>query len=187
MSNNHGENNPPERQLRQIRAAWLGYHPERICRSLVTDCGRSGALPPPARRHDSPVFRLIYRFSEDIDIFLDRAALGFTGKRDLEDEDFSNTRRKQLDKQLRKAIQNEVATTAMPLAFCLACSASSPATLERPETVVRVLCGVSGSQAVGYNTGDQRLIVFTVPTPLSHSKVVLTVYSATSKEKVLLD
>ena len=31
----------------------------------------------------SKVFRLIHRFSEDIDVSLDRAALGFTGKRDL--------------------------------------------------------------------------------------------------------
>jgi hypothetical protein len=62
----------------------------------------------------SKVFRLIHRFSEDIDISLDRAALGFTGKRDLANEDLSNTKRKQLDKQLREAIQNEVTTKILP-------------------------------------------------------------------------
>jgi len=62
----------------------------------------------------SKVFRLIHRFSEDIDVSLDRAALGFTGKRDLADKDLSNTKRKQLDKQLREAIQNEVTTKILP-------------------------------------------------------------------------
>jgi hypothetical protein len=45
---------------------------------------------------------------------LDRAALGFTGKRDLVNEDLSNTKRKQLDKQLREAIENEVTTKIVP-------------------------------------------------------------------------
>jgi hypothetical protein len=62
----------------------------------------------------SKVFKLIHRFSEDIDVSLDRAALGFTGKRDLADKDLSSTKRKQLDKQLREAIQNEVTTKILP-------------------------------------------------------------------------
>lgn len=62
----------------------------------------------------SKVFRLIHRFSEDIDISLERAGLGFTGKRDLADKSLSNTKRKQLDKQLREAIQNEVTTQILP-------------------------------------------------------------------------
>ncbi len=62
----------------------------------------------------SKVFKLIHRFSEDIDVSLDRAALGFTGKRDLADKALSNTKRKQLDKQLREAIQNEVTTKILP-------------------------------------------------------------------------
>ena len=62
----------------------------------------------------SKVFRLIHRFSEDIDISLDRAALGFTGKRDLADKALSNTKRKQLDKQLREASRNEVTTKILP-------------------------------------------------------------------------
>lgn len=62
----------------------------------------------------SKVFGLIHRFSEDIDVSLDRAPLGFTGKRDLADETLSNTKRKQLDKQLREAIQNEVTTKILP-------------------------------------------------------------------------
>ena len=50
----------------------------------------------------------------DIDVSLDRAALGFTGKRDLANEDLSNTKRKQLDKQLREAIENEGTTKILP-------------------------------------------------------------------------
>jgi hypothetical protein len=62
----------------------------------------------------SKVFGLIHRFSEDIDISLDRAALGFTDKCDLADKAFSKTKRRQLDKQLREAIQNEVTTKILP-------------------------------------------------------------------------
>src|ERR1700730_16370015 len=62
----------------------------------------------------SKVFGLIHRFSEDIDVSLDRAALGFTGKRALADKALSNTERRQLDKQLREAIQAEVTTTILP-------------------------------------------------------------------------
>jgi hypothetical protein len=62
----------------------------------------------------SKVFGLIHRFSEDIDVSLDRAALGFTGKRDLADRALSNTKRRQLDKQLREAIQAEVTTKILP-------------------------------------------------------------------------
>jgi predicted nucleotidyltransferase component of viral defense system len=66
-------------------------------------CFKGGTSP-------SKVFRLIHRFSEDIHVSLDRAALGFTGKRDLADEALSNTKRRHLDKQLREAIQAEVTT-----------------------------------------------------------------------------
>src|SRR2546425_5916417 len=49
----------------------------------------------------SKVFNLIRRFSEDIDISIDRAALGFTGKRDLANPELSATKRKELDLELR--------------------------------------------------------------------------------------
>src|ERR1700733_12162372 len=49
----------------------------------------------------SKVFRLIDRFSEDIDISMDRAALGFTGERDLAHPQLSTTKRKALDVELR--------------------------------------------------------------------------------------
>jgi hypothetical protein len=62
----------------------------------------------------SKVFGLIHRFSEDIDVSLDRVALGFTGKRDLADKALSNTNRRQLGKQLREAIQAEVTTKILP-------------------------------------------------------------------------
>jgi predicted nucleotidyltransferase component of viral defense system len=44
----------------------------------------------------SKVFRLIDRFSEDTDISIDRAALGFSGERDLVNPALSATRRKAL-------------------------------------------------------------------------------------------
>jgi hypothetical protein len=62
----------------------------------------------------SKVFNLIERFSEDIDISLDRAALGFTGERDLANPTLSNTKRKELDLELRAAIEKEVKTNILP-------------------------------------------------------------------------
>jgi len=56
----------------------------------------------------SKIFNLIDRFSEDIDISVDRAALGFTGERDLANPALSNTKRKDLDMELRAAIEKEV-------------------------------------------------------------------------------
>jgi hypothetical protein len=62
----------------------------------------------------SKVFDLIERFSEDIDISLDRSALGFTGERDLANPKLSNTKRKELDLELRAAIEKEVKTNILP-------------------------------------------------------------------------
>jgi hypothetical protein len=56
----------------------------------------------------SKVFGLIERLSEDIDISIDRAALGFTGERDMANPALTNTKRKALDEQLRAAITAEV-------------------------------------------------------------------------------
>ncbi|HYU22263.1 MAG TPA: nucleotidyl transferase AbiEii/AbiGii toxin family protein [Candidatus Dormibacteraeota bacterium] len=53
--------------------------------------------------NDSKVFGLIDRFSEDIDISIDRAALGFSGERDLANPLLSGTKRKALDEELRAA------------------------------------------------------------------------------------
>jgi len=58
----------------------------------------------------SKVFNLIDRFSEDIDVSLDRAALGFSGQRDLANPTLSNTKRRELDLQLREKIETEVKT-----------------------------------------------------------------------------
>lgn len=62
----------------------------------------------------SKVFRLIERFSEDIDISLDRAALGFTGDRDLANPALSNTKRRDLDRELRAEIEREVKGSILP-------------------------------------------------------------------------
>jgi hypothetical protein len=62
----------------------------------------------------SKVFRLIDRFSEDIDISIDRAALGFSGERDLASPKLSTTKRKALDQELREAITKEVQSNILP-------------------------------------------------------------------------
>jgi hypothetical protein len=62
----------------------------------------------------SKVFRIIDRFSEDIDISIDRAALGFTGERDLANPKLSTTKRKALDHELRAAITEEVNSKILP-------------------------------------------------------------------------
>jgi len=62
----------------------------------------------------SKVFGLIHRFSEDIDISLDRAAFGFIGERDLAKKDLSNEKRKQLNKELRAAIHDEAVIRILP-------------------------------------------------------------------------
>jgi hypothetical protein len=57
---------------------------------------------------------LIDRLSEDIDISIDRAALGFSGDRDLANPALSVTKRKALDQELRAAITNEVNSRILP-------------------------------------------------------------------------
>ena len=67
----------------------------------------------------SKVFRLIDRLSEDIDISIDRAALGFSGERDLANPDLSVTRlageklgesclRRQVVERMRAALHESV-------------------------------------------------------------------------------
>ena len=56
----------------------------------------------------SKVFGLIERLSEDVDVSIDRTALGFTGERDMANPALTNTKRKALDEQLRAAITAEV-------------------------------------------------------------------------------
>lgn len=62
----------------------------------------------------SKVFGLIDRLSEDIDISIDRTALGFSGERDLANPDLSVTKRKALDQELRAAITKEVNSHVLP-------------------------------------------------------------------------
>jgi Nucleotidyl transferase AbiEii toxin, Type IV TA system len=62
----------------------------------------------------SKVFGLIDRFSEDIDVSINRAALGFTGDCDLANPLLPGTKRKALDKELRAAITAEVNSKILP-------------------------------------------------------------------------
>jgi hypothetical protein len=62
----------------------------------------------------SKVFGLIDRFSEDIDISIDRAALGFSGERDLGNPSLSGTKRKTLSNELKTAIATEAKSRILP-------------------------------------------------------------------------
>ena len=62
----------------------------------------------------SKVFGLIHRFSEDIDISLNRAALGFVGDRDMANPTLSGNKRRQIDEELRAAIEKNVKETILP-------------------------------------------------------------------------
>src|SRR5271156_4368341 len=62
----------------------------------------------------SKVFGLIDRFSEDIDISINRAALGFSGERDMANPNLSGSKRKALDEELRSAITTEVNSRILP-------------------------------------------------------------------------
>ncbi len=62
----------------------------------------------------SKVFNLIQRFSEDIDVSLNRRALGFSGERDMANPRLSVTQRKKLDKELRAAITAQVTNNILP-------------------------------------------------------------------------
>lgn len=58
----------------------------------------------------SKVFNAINRFSEDIDLAVDYAALGFTGDRDPRQEDISKTRRNAILAEMMAACQHYIGT-----------------------------------------------------------------------------
>jgi hypothetical protein len=62
----------------------------------------------------SKAFDLIRRFSEDIDISLDRRALGFVGDRDIANPNLTKTKLKDLEKELQTAIENTVRDNILP-------------------------------------------------------------------------
>src|SRR5271155_1050162 len=62
----------------------------------------------------SKVFGLINRFSEDIDISINRAALGFSGERDAANPELTKSRRDALHNELSAAITTEVRSNILP-------------------------------------------------------------------------
>ncbi|MDG2340153.1 MAG: nucleotidyl transferase AbiEii/AbiGii toxin family protein [Paracoccaceae bacterium] len=56
----------------------------------------------------SKAYDVIHRFSEDVDLSLDRAQLGFEGDRDPENPNLSGKKQKQLVKELQDAAEAEV-------------------------------------------------------------------------------
>ncbi len=56
----------------------------------------------------SKAYDVIHRFSEDVDLSLDRARLGFEGERDPEHPDLSGKKQKQLLQELQHAAEAEV-------------------------------------------------------------------------------
>lgn len=61
----------------------------------------------------SKAYDVIHRFSEDVDLSLDRAQLGFEGDRDPENPDLSGGKRKSLLQKLQEAAEAEVSGPLM--------------------------------------------------------------------------
>ena len=61
----------------------------------------------------SKAYDVIHRFSEDVDLSLDRAQLGFAGDRDPENPDLSGKKQKQLLQELQDAAEAEVSGPLM--------------------------------------------------------------------------
>lgn len=96
----------------------------------------------------SKVFQLIQRFSEDIDVSLDRASLGFYGDRDLANPTHSKTKRKQLDMELRSAIGTTVNKEILP----------------RMRAALELILGVGGWQMTPLaEANDEMTLVFHYP------------------------
>lgn len=54
----------------------------------------------------SKAYNVIHRFSEDVDLSIDREQLGFTGDRDPEDHNLSGNKQKKLLEELEAAAEN---------------------------------------------------------------------------------
>jgi len=74
---------------------------------------KEGAVPE-LRFKGGTSLSKVDRFSEDIDISIDRAALGFSDDRDLANPHLSNTKRKALGQELSAAITAEVTSQVLP-------------------------------------------------------------------------
>jgi len=102
----------------------------------------------------SKAFQLIQRFSEDIDVSLDRASLGFCGARDLSNPGLSKAKRKQLDGELRLAIVKMVREVILP----------------RMLAALQTVLGTGGWQLTpAPEADDDMTLVFHYPTAFDHT------------------
>jgi hypothetical protein len=101
----------------------------------------------------SKAFGAIRRFSEDIDLSLDRAGLGYTGDRDPEKEGLSKKASGKLIENLVGDVEKHIAEKLMP-AFC--------------ESIVRHLGEpAKGGWSLEIDASDRRTVNFYYPTALS--------------------
>lgn len=105
----------------------------------------------------SKVYQLIQRFSEDIDVSLDRAALGFSGERDLANAPSKN-KRKQLATELRAAIEKMVNERILP---------------ELTAAVTAILGSNGWKLAPSTESNDEMTLDFQYPTSFEYTEYLL--------------
>jgi len=101
----------------------------------------------------SKVFNLIQRFSEDIDVSLNRGALGFSGERNLANPGLSVTQRKKLEKELRAAITEQVTNNILP---------------KLHESFNAVIANQEWTLTASDEPGDEMTILFTYPSAFEY-------------------
>ncbi|HMD99045.1 MAG TPA: nucleotidyl transferase AbiEii/AbiGii toxin family protein [Terriglobia bacterium] len=95
----------------------------------------------------SKVFHAINRFSEDIDLAVDYAALGFTGARDPRREDISKTRRARILAEMMTECQRYIGSEF----------------LEALKTRCRDVLGAAGAWSLGVSEQDPNVVRFQYP------------------------
>jgi len=147
--------------LFRAAAETLGYSPSVVEKDfwVCWTLRRVFALPdPPADilfkggTSLSKAFGVLDRFSEDIDLVLDRHGLGFTDERDPASPDFSRKKRQSLIKELQHTCQTAVRDALLPRLRALFAEALQ----EVPPTAWRI--------ELSPDDPDQQTIVFFYPT-----------------------
>ena len=105
----------------------------------------------------SKVFQLIQRFSEDIDVSLDRTALGFSGDRDLANPAHSKSKRKQLNEELCSAVVTMIKEGILP----------------KLRTALEPILGTTGWQLTpSAEASDEMTLEFHYPTSFTYESYV---------------
>lgn len=103
----------------------------------------------------SKVFQLIQRFSEDIDVSLDRASLGFAGERDPANASLSKNRRRELRKELTLTIRKTVNDQILP----------------KMQAALKSVLGTQGWELTPSSQADDEMtLVFNYPASVHYGK-----------------